>query len=158
VTAAHRIRPAWLLLAVALLFGASCSSSGSADSVDVHIGGLIVRTEVARTTEQRGQGLGDRDSLAPDAGMLFVFAEESVHPFCMCGMRFPLDFVWISADRRIVGLTEHVQPPEVAGRTLSVRTEAATKYVLEVNAGVIAANGLAVGQEVRFDPDPGEAD
>jgi uncharacterized membrane protein (UPF0127 family) len=46
----------------------------------------------------------------------------------------------------------------VAGRTLSVRTEAATKYVLEVNAGVIAANGLAVGQEVRFDPDPGEAD
>ena len=87
--------------------------------------------------------------------MLFVFDEERIPGFTMRGMRFPLDFLWISADRRVVDVTEDVPAPAAPGDELSgIRPSEPVLYVLEVNAGVVREVGVAVGDDVTFDPEP----
>ncbi len=121
----------------------------------VRIGDLEIEAEVVSTPAARSLGLGGRDSLAEGAGMLFVFPAEGRHTFCMCGMRFPLDFVWISANRRVVDLTKGLPPPTPGAPASEVADHQPGQnvlYVLEVNAGVIDGAGLEVGDEVKFDP------
>ena len=124
--------------------------------VEVRIGALVIDAEQARTQEERTQGLGGRGSLAADAGMLFVFEEEGQHSFWMRGMRFPLDFIWISSDGLVVELTEDVPPPAPGaadGDLPLFRPGTPVLYVLEVNAGVVREAGVGVGDAVRFAPD-----
>ena len=124
------------------------------DVVDVHIGDLTIVAETAVSAEERGQGLSDRPSLARNAGMLFFMGEARIPGFHMRNMQFPLDFVWISADGRVVDLTENVLHPAAAGETLSgISPSAPVTYVLEVNAGVIEAAGVEIGDLVAFEPD-----
>jgi uncharacterized membrane protein (UPF0127 family) len=131
--------------------------------VTVTVGDASFDAEVSETSAERSLGLGERDSLAPNAGMLFVFKSEGEHGFWMKGMRFPLDFVWISADRQVVALTENVQPPEpgTPDEELELFDEdVASQYVLEINAGAVAASGIALGDVVSFAPeiDPTQAE
>lgn len=124
--------------------------------IDVRIDGLVIQAELARTPEERAQGLSGRASLPDDGGMLFVFQEERRATFWMQGMRFPLDFIWISRDRRVADLTENVPPPEpgVPGDELPrYQPGEPVLYALEVNAGVIREFGVQVGDVVTFEPD-----
>ena len=121
----------------------------------VRIGELAIRAELARTPEERAQGLSDRDSLASDGGMLFVFDEERIPGFTMRRMRFPLDFIWISADHRVVDVTENVPAPAARGDELSgISPGDPVLWVLEVNAGVVSEEGIGVGDNVTFEPEP----
>lgn len=123
--------------------------------IDVHFDGLVIRAEPARTGEERAQGLSGHAPLSNDGGMLFFLGEERVPAFTMRGMLFPLDFVWISSDLRVVGLTENVPHPAASGEALSgIRPVAPVLYVLEVSAGVIAEFGIEVGDDVRFADSP----
>ena len=150
----------FILLVAALLSFAACSGSSSSRQtpgrVDVRIGGLRIDAELALTGEARSLGLGRRSSLAEGAGMLFVFREDGEEAFWMKEMGFPLDFVWISSDRKVVDLTQDVAPP-AAGTPDSelplYRPSHPVRYVLEVNAGVVRANGIGIGDVVTFEPD-----
>ena len=153
-TAVSLLGPALVLLDVA------CGGSGG-DRVEVRIGRLVIQAELARTAEERALGLGGRDAMAPDAGMLFVFPQEHVPVFWMQGMRFPLDFIWISRDGRVVDLTEEVPPPAPGTPDAELpryTPSAPVLYALEVNAGVIDQAGVEVGDTVAFDPDVSPAD
>lgn len=124
--------------------------------VEVRIGGLVIDAEQARSQEDRVQGLSGRESLAADAGMLFVFDEERQPGFWMLEMRFPLDFIWISGDGIVVDLTEDVPPPAPGTPDSDLplyRPDMPVRYVLEVNAGVVRTAGVRVGDAVRFEPD-----
>ncbi len=124
------------------------------DVVEVRIGDLTIVAETAVSAEERGQGLSDRPSLSQNAGMLFFMGETRIPGFHMRNMQFPLDFVWISADGRVADLTENVLHPAAAGETLSgISPSAPVTYVLEVNAGVIEAAGVEIGDLVAFEPD-----
>jgi uncharacterized membrane protein (UPF0127 family) len=121
----------------------------------VWLGDLPIRAELARTPEERAQGLSDRPSMPEDAGMLFVYAEDTLPTYCMCGMRFALDFVWIGADGAIVDIDEGIPapPPDTSDSLVArIRPDSEVRYVLEVNAGVVDAAGIAVGDVVRFEP------
>ena len=142
------------LLTIALPLLACGSSSPS--RVEVRAGGLAVHAELARTPQERVPGLGNRDSLAEDAGMLFVFPSAQQPSFWMKDMRFPLDFVWISAEKRVVQVTENVLPPALgtSDSALPVYVPASSvQYVLEVNAGAVARGGVRAGDVVSFQPD-----
>lgn len=151
------LRPLVLLLLVACAGAAYIACGGDDGRVEVRIGDrLAINVELALTPAERAQGLGGRDSLAQDAGMLFVFGQEQLHAFWMRGMRFPLDFIWISADGRVVDLTENVPPPEpdTADSELALyRPDEPVLYTLEVNAGVVTEAGVEVGDEVTFEPE-----
>lgn len=156
------------LIALLTLLAAACDSDGgrgasatpdatalaSAPLIDVRIGDLLIHAEPARTGEERAHGLSGRDALPEQGGMLFFLGEELTPTFTMNQMRFPLDFVWISRDLRVADVTENVPHPALAGETLNnIQPGVPVLYVLEVDAGAIEENGVAVGDSVTFDPD-----
>ena len=73
----------------------------------------------------------------------------------MKDMRFPLDFIWIGADCRVVDVTVEVPPPApgTPNRELpTYRSSRPAAYTLEVNAGEVERHGVAIGDPVRFSP------
>ena len=119
----------------------------------VTVGQAVFAAEIADTPKLRGKGLGQRDSLPEQTGMLFLFPNGQASSFWMKGMRFPLDFVWVGADCTVVDLIEDVQhaPPDTPSSELEIFESASpAAYTFEINAGEIAQFGIELGDEVRF--------
>ncbi len=117
------------------------------------IGGASYSVDMAVLPEERRQGLSGREYMAPDAGMLFVFEEEQQLHFWMKEMRFPLDIVWIDARCRLVGVSAEVPTPAPNAGNDEIpraRSPSPARFVLEVNAGEAARNGLSEGDAVEF--------
>lgn len=146
-----------LLVACAVALAACDGGGATLERVHVRIGDLTIEAEVANTPAERVPGLGGRDRLPRDAGMLFVHVDERQRTFWMRDMRFALDFVWISADRRVVELTQDVPSPTPGTPDSDLptyRPAVPVQYVLEVNAGIAAEAGIEVGDAVSFAPEP----
>lgn len=151
-------------LATFALLLASCAGNGSTvlaptaagglPLVSMRVGDTTVQAEVARTAEQQHLGLGERDSLPADHGMLFVFPNPDRYQFWMKGMRFPLDFLWIGDDGTVREVTASAPAqPGVADDKLPLyRPQDAVRYVLEVNAGFAADHGVGAGARVDLSP------
>ena len=147
-----------VLLATAALLGAACGGSSN-DAVAtrepglalVRIGSLAVQAEVPEG-DAFYRGLGGRDSLPDDRGMLFVFPEPGRHGFWMKDMLIPIDIIWISAEGRVVDI-QAAQPepgvPDPQLKRYSPNGEA--KYVLEVRAGLAAEKNVQVGDEAQIE-------
>ncbi|MFY0992006.1 DUF192 domain-containing protein [Halomonas sp. C05BenzN] len=112
-----------------------------------------LRVEVARTLPQRGQGLMDRDHLADDAGMLFLYRNEQSprNGFWMYRTRIPLDIAFIDADGRIVAIRQ-MQPcaSERPGECPVTYPGVLYRAALEVNAGYFAEKGVEEGDCVSW--------
>lgn len=116
----------------------------------VTIRGHVISVELAITESEKEKGLGYRDVLAPDAGMLFVYQNKDRYGFWMKGMRFPLDFIWIDGNQ-IVDLSQNIPAPSSdTAQPITLSPRAAVDKVLEVNAGTIGRYGIAVGDTVRI--------
>ncbi len=118
------------------------SSNGHPRVEIVEIEGTSVRVDIADTPEARGRGLSGRESLAQDAGMLFVFPQDGYHGFWMKDMNFPIDIIWLSGEGRVVDMAESVAPESYPA---SFQPRVAARYVLEVNAGFAKAHNIAIG-------------
>jgi uncharacterized protein len=106
-----------------------------------------VDAEVAATRDARTRGLMWRSSLPEGTGMLFIFPAEEELNFWMKNTLIPLDMVFISKDRVIVGIVERAEP-----RTLSARGPGRpATFVLEVPGGWAAKIGLKPGLKVQVD-------
>ena len=117
------------------------------------IGNAAFGVEIADTPELRSKGLGGRDSLAEQTGMLFIFQSGQASSFWMKGMRFPLDFVWIGEDCTVVDLTENVRhsSPETPSSELEIFESASpATYTFEINAGEVRRFDIEIGDDVRF--------
>ncbi len=115
----------------------------------VEIDGQTFRVEIAATSIEQAQGLSGRVSLAPDAGMLFVFSHMTTPAFWMHEMEFPLDMVWISGGK-IVGISKNL-PPATFGETTIYNPPQPVDRVLEINAGLSDRYGFRVGDAVIFE-------
>ena len=124
----------------------------------VRIGGVAFGAEVVRAPAERYRGLSERDALPPKTGMLFVFETGVAPAFVMRGMRFPLDFVWISADCVVVDITLSVPIPESGATALpTYASRSPASYNLEINGGEAELYGIAVGDPVEFSGIPAVA-
>ena len=136
---------------VALAAGTGCDGGGKGGTPLVVLRpegrpAVTVRVELARSDEERGQGLMFREHLDADAGMLFLFEAESIQRFWMKNTLIPLDMLFISANREVVGIVENAEP-----QTETVRqVDRPSQYVLEVNGGFAAAHGITAGTPVEF--------
>lgn len=153
MTRVFRGLPALAMLAVPVALGIAAGAAAQSRGV-VSIRGVRVTVDVARTPREKARGLGGREGLAPDHGMLFVFTSAQRHDFWMLGMRFALDFVWIR-EGRIVDLTLDVPPPPAdttpeSGLLREIRPAAPADHVLEVSAGTAARHGWKIGDAVEF--------
>lgn len=108
--------------------------------------------EVASTPEQRAVGLGNRDALDPDTGMLFDLGETRVPRFWMKDTLVALDMLWIREDGVIAEITADVQPqPDVPDGQLAMYAPAsAVRYVLELAAGTAQQLEMKPGDTLEF--------
>jgi hypothetical protein len=121
--------------------------SASSASSTVEIGGRVIRVSVADTAAARQTGLGGRNSLAPDEGMLFIFPEDGTYGFWMKDLRFAIDILWLASDRTVISMAQNVSP-ETYPRVFT--PEVPARYVLELHAGFAKAYAVDIGDEVRF--------
>lgn len=115
------------------------------------IGDKTFTVEVARTPEEKAQGLSGREPLNRNAGMLFVFDPPTIPSFWMREMKFALDFVWIDENLTVVEITKDVPPPtpETPLQGLpQYSPKSEVRYVLEINAG--ESRGLLIGDRVTI--------
>lgn len=115
--------------------------------VEVKIGSAVVRSEVAQSDAKKKQGLSGRDSLADNAGMLFVFNKEGTYPFWNKDMRFPLDMIWINGTT-VVDSYEGLPP--FSGVPVTLTPKASADLVLEVNASFIKKYQIKAGDRVSL--------
>jgi uncharacterized protein len=101
--------------------------------------------ELATSPEQMTQGLMFRQSLAPDAGMLFDYQTPSMATMWMKNTLIPLDMLFVDAQGRIVNIQERAVPQslDVIAATAPVRA------VIELNGGTVARLGIAPGDRVQ---------
>jgi uncharacterized membrane protein (UPF0127 family) len=122
-------------------------------SKQITIGGKQISVEIADTDAKRQKGLGGRESLADDRGMLFIFDQKDTTPsFWMKDMKFALDIIWINDDK-IVKIDKNIpNPPSgTADNQLKLyRPQNPIDYVLEVNTGFSDKNNVKVGDSVEL--------
>jgi len=114
----------------------------------LRVAGHTFTIELALTSAEKEKGLGFRDVLPQDRGMLFVFDHKDRYPFWMKGMRFPLDILWID-DTTVVDVSENV-PVATVGVYPSYQPIKPVNKVLEVNAGVVKRFGISIGDTVEI--------
>ena len=117
----------------------------------IKVGEVELWVEIADTVEKKSLGLGGRDSLPPDQGMIFIYDEPGVYGFWMKGMKFPLDFVWISAGK-VVEVTQNVPPLRQGfeGQASVYQPQVPIEAMVEANAGWVKQNDVKIGDEVVY--------
>lgn len=141
----------------------SATAAGSADAaaaesparVTFHAtsGDVVTTVEVADTPSERDRGLRERKSLEADHGMLYVFQDETDHPFWMDRTHLSLDLVFIGKHLEVVGIIESAAPLSTDHLTIG----APSLYVVEVNAGFARKHGVAKGTRVTLSGVPARA-
>jgi uncharacterized protein len=106
--------------------------------------------EIADSPAKREMGLQYRRNLASDRGMIFLFPFESEQTFWMKNTPIPLDMIFISRERKIVGIVEQAVPFTLDSRSVG----APSQYVLEINGGLAKRYGIQAGDSVRFESIP----
>lgn len=130
-------------------FFAYYEPQGAMRRIPLRINDTEIRVEVADTDEKRSAGLGMREQLGADEGMLFVFDKNSFYTFWMKDMLFPLDIIWINKDKKIADVITNVQMDTYPD--FQYINDFLAQYVLEVNAGFFDAHGLKLGDTVKFE-------
>lgn len=114
------------------------------------INDLEINVEVVKTNEERAKGLGGRDSLEDNSGMLFVF-DNTKPTFWMKDTKISLDIIWIN-DNKIIGIDKNIKPEIGTDDSKLTRYPAPAEvdYVLEVNAGFSDKNKIKIGDLVNL--------
>mgnify|MGYP001162360192 FL=1 len=102
--------------------------------------------EIADDDYQTQTGLMYRHSMPANQAMLFVFPDEQRRSFYMKNTEIPLDIIYIDSEKKVVSIQKNAKPMDET----SLPSEAASQYVLEVNAGLAEAWKLAKGDRIRF--------
>ncbi len=116
----------------------------------VIFGADTVQAEVARTPEEREQGLMYRESLMKGRGMLFVFPDSQIRSFWMKNTFIPLDIAYLDAELRIVDILA-MEPQSLD----PVPSGLPAMFALEVPLNWFAEMGIAVGTQARLVFGPG---
>ena len=102
--------------------------------------------EIARTPDERAQGLMYRDELPDDTGMLFVFQDVQIRSFWMANTYVALDIAYISVSYVIVDIQQ--MEPLV---TDSYPSTEPSMFALEVPQGWFAEHGVEVGDQAQIE-------
>lgn len=140
-----------LPLIACLLPFTGCASGGDGGSW-VEIAGQRFAVEIANDDAERARGLMFRDTMAEDAGMLFVHDREEPQAYWMKNTRIALDILYFDSSRKLVSQQRDVPPCTLGDRCPPYPSDAPARYVLELNAGQAAKLGLQDGAELRFGP------
>jgi uncharacterized membrane protein (UPF0127 family) len=129
--------------ALTLLF-ASAALAQQLPVVELKAGMHLIRAEVAADYSSRGRGLMHRKSLAPNAGMLFVFDGAAIHCMWMKNTYIALSVAFLDDKGEIINIADmqpHSEQSHCAARP--------ALYALEMAQGWFAQRGVKPGQPIR---------
>ena len=145
----HRYFSIGLLTAIAVgvIVGFSYSYKTPLPQPTAEFGDASLRLEYATTEAERERGLGGRESIPSDYGMLFVFPSDGFYGFWMKDTLVPLDMFWLNDQGQVVYIAHDVATssyPHVFYPTAPAR------YVLETAAGFSDAHNIATGTPLQL--------
>ena len=127
------------LLSLALLValpGAAQPRPGGALKAGMH----LIRAEVAADFSSRARGLMHRKSLAPNAGMLFIFDDAALHCMWMKNTYVPLSVAFLDEKGEIINIAD--MEPQSERSHCAARP---ARYALEMERGWFAQRGIKAG-------------
>ena len=144
-----------VLGAIALMLLASCSTRTPADTLPrgtlvIHAakGDRTLQVEIAESGDARARGLMERPSLAPDAGMAFLFPELNQEGFWMRNTLIPLSIAFWDESGRIIEIFD--MQPCPADPCPKFTPTAPYVGAVETNQGYFAKNLVGVGDTVEL--------
>ena len=146
-------------LAAAVLFAGAvvsitaCAAPGNAQralptaaiTIATQKGPVKLTVELAETWRQQQAGLMWRKTMAPDAGMLFLFGGSQVRAMWMKNTLIPLDMLFIDEMGKIVRIEERTVPHSER----AIASGGPVSAVLELNAGTASRLMIKPGDRVR---------
>ena len=126
-----------------MALGSAGCSAGS--EVWLKIGEHKLVVEVAVTPGEQALGLMNRDSLATDRGMIFVFEEPKKASFWMRNTSIPLDLAFLDSEGVILEIHPLVPFEETPVESKSGKVA----YAIETNRDWFASRGLKPGIKVQ---------
>lgn len=153
------IHIALLMCACSMLWG--CSKPAVVEGVmAVEISGKTFQLDIVADKDSRTVGLGGRESMEPDEGMLFSFPDIEIRNFLMRDCVFDIDIIFLDAAGRITAMhAMPVEPPRAADESLTMyerrlpkySSRYKAKYAIELVGGMLETLDLKEGQRIEFD-------
>lgn len=112
--------------------------------IELRVKNKKIKVELAKNPEERAKGLMERNFLAEDNGMLFIFEEAGIYPFWMKNTKIPLSIAFINEDKVIIEIMEMVPNQDV----IHYAPTQMFRYALEMNQGWFLKNGISVGDTI----------
>nr|WP_321441424.1 DUF192 domain-containing protein [uncultured Hyphomonas sp.] len=100
--------------------------------------------EIADEPEEITTGLMNRESMDPDAGMLFDFGQPREAAMWMKNTLIPLDMLFMDPQGKVIAIARETVP----GSLRTVTPGVPVKSVLELNGGRAEELGIEPGDEV----------
>ena len=100
--------------------------------------------EIADEPEEITTGLMNRESMDPDAGMLFDFGQPREAAMWMKNTLIPLDMLFMDPEGKVIAIARETVP----GSLRTVSPGVPVKSVLELNGGRAEELGIQPGDEV----------
>lgn len=116
----------------------------------IKIGIHTITVEIADNEEKRAHGLMFREKMDRDAGMLFIFSDESERAFWMQNTLIPLSIAYFSRAKILNEVID--MQPAVMGvtRPKTYPSKSKAMYALEMNIGWFEQNKIRPGVSFRF--------
>lgn len=126
------------------------NSQSLPNKISISINGVKLQADVAITADEQTRGLSIKNALQSNEGMLFPYETPRILSFWMKDMKFPIDIIWLSADKRVVHIEENLQPCSPLLPCPSYAPSVTAQFVLETKAGFSSSNGITEGTPVEF--------
>ncbi|MBK1681019.1 DUF192 domain-containing protein [Rhodocyclus tenuis] len=139
------IKPIWRWLAG--LFVAGClalpAAAGDFPQIELSAGFYRIEAEVAFNQPMRMQGLMQRQSMATNHGMLFVFPQRARHCMWMKNTLLPLSVAFLDDEGRVLNI-EDMEPQTESNHCAAQPA----RFALEMNRGWFAGRGISPGARI----------
>jgi uncharacterized membrane protein (UPF0127 family) len=145
IASTHPLNHLRLLLALAFANTALANTELETGLVQFKNQNLSIEVEIAANQQQRETGLMNRQSLAANKGMLFVYNDQDLRGVWMKNTLLPLDVLFLNHQAEIVAMLPNLQPCRQNPCPI-YHSQLPATYMLEVNAGFINNHQLKIGQ------------
>lgn len=107
---------------------------------------------LANSQKEKEIGLSNTTILDQKKGMLFTYDKPELVGIWMKDMNFAIDVIWMNESREVVHIVENMHPDSYSSDKEAevYRSETPSKYVLEVNSGVVSETKLRLGDMIEL--------
>jgi uncharacterized membrane protein (UPF0127 family) len=136
----------YIALVIAALASLTVQPTRLVSSKACDVKGSCLYLERATTQAEQERGLSGRSGLSNRSGMVFIFDMTGEQCMWMKDMKFNLDMIWLDKDGQVIKIAKNVTP----GSYPESFCASNTKYVIEMNSGMVASLGWNLGDFIKL--------